>query len=217
MSTEKSPPATGQGGDGKPRQQYRESRPSGTSPRHCANAGLSPLTRWYLSSMCCHCRRRRRGGGRKVSRTMSPPPPPQRKYKHAHGGPHSTPLPPTIPLPDGSRAEIEQINIMEAKKMLGVLSTLTGDDAKHLEEVIIEKTRTWVGRLRNSPLPHPLAWMAYHNQLWPGLCNGLVTLATQMCIWKSALHSLEFKMLPSLGVNRHVKMNGKQLQENLEA
>ncbi len=90
-------------------------------------------------------------------------------------------------------------------KMLGVWSTLSGDDAKHLEEVIIGKTQTWVGRFRNKPLPHHLAWMLYCNQLWSGLCYGLGTLATQTSIIKSGLHFLEFEMLPSLGVNWHVK------------
>jgi hypothetical protein len=47
----------------------------------------------------------------------------------------------TIPLPDEARAEIQQSNIDEAKKMLGVWSTPSGNDMRHLEECIIAKTR----------------------------------------------------------------------------
>ncbi len=107
----------------------------------------------------------------------------------------------TIPLPDSSQAEIQQVNLEVAKKMLGVWSTPSGDDAKHLEEVIIGKTCTWVGRLKNCPLAHHFAWMAYRHQLWSGLWFGLRTLATHTRTMRSVLHSLEFEMLPLLGVN----------------
>jgi hypothetical protein len=89
--------------------------------------------------------------------------------------------------------------------MLGVWSTPSGDDAKHLEEVIIRKIRTWVGRLKNCPLAHHLAWMAHRHQLWSGLLFDLGTLATCTSTMRSVVHSLEFEMLPLLGVNRHVK------------
>jgi hypothetical protein len=90
--------------------------------------------------------------------------------------------------------------------MLGVWSTPSRDDAKHLEEVIIGKTRTWVGRLKNCPLAHHLAWMAYQHQLWSGLWFSLGTLATRISTMRSVLHSPEFEMLPLLGVNQHIKM-----------
>ncbi len=90
--------------------------------------------------------------------------------------------------------------------MLGVWSTFSGDDAKHLEEVIIEKACTWVGRLNNCPLAHHLAWMAYQHQLWSGLRFSLGTLATPTSTMQSVLQSLKFEMLSLLGVNQHVKI-----------
>jgi hypothetical protein len=58
---------------------------------------------------------------------------------------------------------------------------------------------------QEQPTAPSLGLEVYRNQVWPGLCHGVGILATQTSIMKSALHSLEFEMLPSLGVNRHVK------------
>jgi hypothetical protein len=50
----------------------------------------------------------------------------------------------SIPLPDGSREEIIQLPVSESKKMLGVWSSPDGLDAKHLQELVVGKTRTWI-------------------------------------------------------------------------
>jgi hypothetical protein len=52
---------------------------------------------------------------------------------------HLTEFTLTIPLPDGAQAEIQQTSIDEAKKMLGVWSTPSGDDTRHLKECVIAK------------------------------------------------------------------------------
>jgi hypothetical protein len=48
----------------------------------------------------------------------------------------------SIPLPDGSWEEIIQLPVLEPKKMLGVWSSPDGLDAKHLQKVVVGKTRT---------------------------------------------------------------------------
>jgi hypothetical protein len=63
----------------------------------------------------------------------------------------------SIPLPDGSRTEIAQLSVNEGKKMLGVWSSPTGSDTKQLQEVILNKTSKWVGKLKNAQLPTCLA------------------------------------------------------------
>jgi hypothetical protein len=78
---------------------------------------------------------------------------------------HQTNFTLTIPLLDGARAKIQQTNIDEAKKMLGIWSTPSGNDTRHLEECIIAKTRTWMERIKNSTLPTHLVWRAYRYQL----------------------------------------------------
>jgi hypothetical protein len=111
----------------------------------------------------------------------------------------------SIPLPDVSREEIIQLPVSELKKMLGVLSSPDGLGAKHLQEGVVGKTRTWINRLRNANLPIHLAWKAYRFQLGPAICYGISTLANHSKEIEDILHSLEFKMLSCLGVNRHIK------------
>ncbi len=42
---------------------------------------------------------------------------------------------------------------MEARKMLGVWSSLDGSDAMHLDQVVIDKVSKWVNKLKNTHLP----------------------------------------------------------------
>jgi hypothetical protein len=117
----------------------------------------------------------------------------------------------SIPLPDGSRGEIIQLPVSELKKMLGVWSSPDGSNAKHLQEVVASKTRTWVNHLRNANLPIHLAWKAYRFQLGPEIHYGIFTLANRSKEIEDIFHSLEFKMLSCLGVIRHVKIEWRRL------
>ena len=67
----------------------------------------------------------------------------------------------SIPLPDDSRQQITQLPVSELKKMLGVWSSPDSSDAKHLQKVMVGKTRTWVSRIRDSNLPTHLVWKSY--------------------------------------------------------
>ena len=117
----------------------------------------------------------------------------------------------TILMPGGDRTKITQLPVTEGKKMLGVWSTPTGSDEKHLQEVILGKTSKWVGRLKNAQLPVHLAWKAYRYQLWPSIKYGLGTLATTRTVMDRLLHKLEFAMLSHLGVNQHVKTEWRRI------
>ncbi len=112
----------------------------------------------------------------------------------------------TIPLPINTRAKILQLHVTEAKKMLGVWSNPIGSDKKHLKEVVVGKMKQWVSRIKNAHLLVYLVWKAYRYKLWPGVHYGIATLATLLSATTSLLHSLEFEILGSMGVNRHVKM-----------
>jgi hypothetical protein len=124
---------------------------------------------------------------------------------------HRTNFTHTIPLPHKARAKIQQTNIDKAKKMLGNWSTPSGNDTRHLEECIIAKTRMWMERIKNSTLPTHLVWRAYRYQLWPGLRYGLGTLAMRNAATRSLLHTLEFEMLSSMGVNKHIKVEWRTI------
>jgi hypothetical protein len=106
-----------------------------------------------------------------------------------------------IPLPDGTDAEITRLPVLEARKMLGVCSSLDGNDTTHLQEVVVKKAEKWLQRLKNVHLPTHLARKAYHYQLWPGIGYGLTMLANNKEALDALLHNPEFEMLPFLGVN----------------
>ncbi len=106
---------------------------------------------------------------------------------------------------------IEQLPVMEEKKMLGVWLSPTGSDTKHLQEVVLGKTLKWVGRLKNAHLPTYPAWKAYQFQLWPNIRYGIANLATPREEIEDILHKLEFKMLSYLGVDQHVKTEWRRL------
>ncbi len=95
--------------------------------------------------------------------------------------------------------------------MLGVWSNPIGSDKRHLKEVVVGKMKQWASRIKNAHLPVHLVWKAYRYKLWPGVRYGIVTLATPMSVTTSLLHSLEFEILRSMGVNRHVKMEWRTL------
>ncbi len=97
--------------------------------------------------------------------------------------------------------------------MLGVWPLPDGLDAKNLQEVVVGKTRTWVNCLQNANLPIHLAWNAYRFQLGPAICNGISILANRSKEIEDILHSLEFKMLSCLGVNRHIKTEWRRLAQ----
>ena len=105
-----------------------------------------------------------------------------------------------------SLEEIIQLPILESKKMVGVWSSPDGSDGKHLQEVVGGETRTWMNCLRNANLLTHLAWKALRFQLGPTIQYGISNLANRSKEIENILHSLEFEMLPCLGVNQHVKI-----------
>jgi len=75
----------------------------------------------------------------------------------------------TIPLPDGSRTPIAHGEVTTAEKSLGVWSAIDGNDSKHIHENVMNKTVSWLNRMRNAHLPARLGWIAYEFKLWPGI------------------------------------------------
>jgi hypothetical protein len=71
--------------------------------------------------------------------------------------------------------------------------------------------KQWASRIKNAHLPVHLVWKAYRYKLWPGVRYGIATLATPLSATTSLLHSLEFKILGSMGVNRHIKTEWRTL------
>jgi hypothetical protein len=110
-----------------------------------------------------------------------------------------------IPLPDGSTAHIVHGDVSTTEKGLGVWSTVSGNDDKHLKENVTGRVGSWISRMRNGHLPARLGWMAYRFKLWPGIRYGLATLAIPLGTAKRVLHQENFHSLLFLGVNRNIK------------
>jgi hypothetical protein len=117
----------------------------------------------------------------------------------------------TIPLPDGSSHPIAQQDVREAKKMLGIWSSPSGNDKKHLDMVILKKYRTWVDRSKNGHLPTSFNWSSYLFKLWAALNYGLATLATPTHLVLNLLDRLDYEALPLLGVTRSIKKEWRSL------
>lgn len=94
---------------------------------------------------------------------------------------------------------------------MGIWSNPTGNDTKHLEQVILKKYRIWLDRSRNDHLPAKLNWMSYYFKLWAGMNYGLVTLTTPTHSVIKLLEKLDYKALPLLGVTRSIKEEWRNL------
>jgi len=121
----------------------------------------------------------------------------------------------TIPLLDGNRHSIEQLPTSESRKMLGVWSNPRGTDDKHIHEVVLGKTKSFLNRIKNGHLPTHLVWKAYRSCLIPALKYGLSTLATQMVVTQELLRKWEFELLSYLGVNKHVQTEWQTIPREL--
>ncbi len=70
-----------------------------------------------------------------------------------------------ILLPDGSTANIVHGDVMTAEKALGIWSTVSSNNDKHLKENVTGRVGSWISRMRNGHLPARLGWMAYRFKL----------------------------------------------------
>ncbi len=116
-----------------------------------------------------------------------------------------------IPLPDGSTANIVHGDVTTTKKPLGVWSTVSGNDDKHLEENAPGRVGSWINRMRNGHLPARLGRMAYRFKLWPGIQYGLATLAIPLTAARQVLLQENFHSLLFLGINRNVKREWRMI------
>ena len=122
----------------------------------------------------------------------------------------------TIPLPDGTSAPIDQLPVDKSKKTLGIQTNPAGDCQSQLD-VFHDALKKWTNRLSVGRLPARWGWVSYFQQLWPKLKYGLGTNSSSVETLEEAedeqgpLRKLYYKMLPFLGVNRHIKAQWRHL------
>ena len=73
-----------------------------------------------------------------------------------------------ITNPNGTKSPIEQEEVTESKKTLGIYNSPLGGNEGHLSYTV-DKATQLVNRMKNSHLPIHVEWIAYKHQLWPGL------------------------------------------------
>ena len=121
----------------------------------------------------------------------------------------------TLESHSGDRQVIEQLPTSEPRKMLGVWSNPRGNDDKHILEVVVGKTKSFLIQVKNGHLPTYLVWKAYRSCLIPALKYGLSTLATPLAVTIDTLRKYEFELLSYLGVNKHVRTEWRSIPREL--
>jgi hypothetical protein len=109
---------------------------------------------------------------------------------------------------DDILTDLPEVNV--SKKTLGVHDSLSGGNMGHLE-FIQNKAITWINRMMNGHLPHHTAWIAYKQQLWPGLRYGLGTMINDIKPANKLLDKEDYRTLNILGVVRTVRRGLRKL------
>ncbi len=115
-----------------------------------------------------------------------------------------------ITNPDGTQSPLKQEKVTASKKTLGIHNLPSGGNATHLAS-IKEKVSIWVNRMTNGHLPNHTAWIAYKQQLWPGVGYGLGTMTNNLEVADELLHDSDYRMLNVSGVLCNVSKELHQL------
>ncbi len=92
-----------------------------------------------------------------------------------------------------------------SKKTLGIYDAPAGGNEGHLD-YIKSKATTWINRMTNGHLPSHIAWVAYRQQLLPGLRYGLGTMTNDIKLAARLLNNVDYKTLNVLGNLRNATM-----------
>jgi hypothetical protein len=117
-----------------------------------------------------------------------------------------------IPLPQDENTTLTSKHPSHAEKTLGVWTSPCGGHAAHLL-VMQDKANGWLRSILNGHLPASHTWASYLHQLLPRLQYALGTLTNDLASAEQCLQSMEFKLLPHLGVNRHIKRGWRRTHQ----
>jgi hypothetical protein len=117
-----------------------------------------------------------------------------------------------VPLPNGDLVRLTSKPATHVERTLGVLTAPCGGHAAQLA-AIREKSDGWAYRILNGHLPASHVLRSYCFQLRAQLLYALSTLTNNLSAAEQCLQSLEFRILPQLGANRHIKTGGQRLYQ----
>jgi hypothetical protein len=115
----------------------------------------------------------------------------------------SSPLELRIPQTSGEDVLIELKELNEASEVLGVWSSPSGTDGRHLK-YMMEKGYKWSRRVTASSLSPAEVWQSFKTQAIPSVTYGLVPMMASRADVDGAFQNWYFSLLPSLGVNRNI-------------
>jgi hypothetical protein len=118
----------------------------------------------------------------------------------------------SISQPDGSVVPIPTRDVTEATEMLGVFFKPQGTSLVHVQQMC-KKGYDWADRLATRPLPPRDAWLSFFLQLLPGISWGLLTVVMSPAQLDREFNDLYYRILPLLGVNRHIGFDWRMLSE----
>lgn len=114
---------------------------------------------------------------------------------------------------DGKDELITQRSMTDADKTLGVYHCPAGGHTMHLEQLRV-KVLEWLGQMTNGRLPPTLVWKSYRFQLLKRIIYGLGTLTNSIEAAGECLRDVDFRLLPLLNVNRHVRTGWRRLHQS---
>ncbi len=94
--------------------------------------------------------------------------------------------------------------------MLGIYDSSAAGNASHITYIKAKATH-WVNRMRSGHLPSHIPWVAYKQQLWPGLRYSLGTMTNNMEPAAKLLDNLDHKTLNILGILQNVTKGLRKL------
>jgi hypothetical protein len=82
---------------------------------------------------------------------------------------------------------------------MGIYDSPSRGNAGHLF-FIKAKVGAWVNRMTSGHLPNHMAWIAYKQQLWPGVGYGLGTMMKDLEVADNLLHNEDYRSLNMVGM-----------------
>ena len=123
-----------------------------------------------------------------------------------------TPFDLRVPISDNESIVLHQFRLDKAVKSLGVSTSPLGGHADQLLR-IHKKTEEWTTKMGNGHLPVSHVHLSYTYQLWPALRYGLGALTNDWESSSDCLTPTEFKLLPLLGINRHINKPWRRIHQ----
>jgi hypothetical protein len=105
--------------------------------------------------------------------------------------------------PAGELTILEQVNVTEARRTLGVRLAPDGNDTEQAK-FMLGVIRQWTEGLRTNNLPKSYAWQSYRTTLWPKIRYSLPSTCIKEATCDVMDKEIRRALLPAMGINRNL-------------